>query len=93
VAVDGDAGPLLDRLLEALERDDRVSAPVCGYDYDAGRVECTFQFELADADSVSLVSATGRTRGIFDDALHTAGLLVATSAIAVVAGEDPDQLP
>jgi hypothetical protein len=90
--VQGDAGPLLDRVLGALEQDERAIAPVCGYDYDTGRVECTFQVEL-DERPAGLPSATEEARRIFESALHIAGAYVATSAISIVEGDDPDLLP
>jgi hypothetical protein len=90
--VKGDAGPLLDRVLEALEQDERAIAPVCGYDYDTGRVDATFQLELASPGR-GLVSGTEEARRIFDAALHIAHVFVATSAISIVPGDDPDLLP
>ena len=93
--VDGDAGELLDRVLSALERDDRAIAPACSYDYDAGRIECTFQLALTRflADQELLPEARSVALHVFDEALAHAGVAEPTSALAVVAGDDPERLP
>lgn len=87
-ATDGDAGPILGNVQEALEQDSRVIAPVCGYDYARGELEAVFQL-AADL----LGEAGSRAVDILQSALDTAGISARAIGVSVVEGDDPDQLP
>lgn len=93
--LDGHADAM-DRILDALEADPRALGPVVGYDDDTGRVGAIFQVEVAeyDGDRPDTRTAAARLAGeVFDAALAAAGLEQRTRGLAIVEGDDPDQLP
>ena len=92
ILVDGGPGALLDQVLKALEDDERAIAPVCGYDYDTGRIDSTFRIELTDGPGDNIAAATAVACSIFEDALVRSRLFQVTEAVTVVAGDDPDLL-
>lgn len=91
VSVDGDAADLLDAVLSALEDDSRALSPACGYDHEKQQISAIFQVELALGSQVE--DGAQRAHKLFDLALEHAGVSARTSGIAVVEGDDPDQLP
>lgn len=92
VPVDGDAADLLNAVGDALQADPRALGPVVGYDYERHQVDAIFQVDVTDERG--LVGATAIARGTFNKALYRAGYgHDRTTAVTVVEGADPDQLP
>lgn len=91
VPVNDDAADLLDAVGEALDRDPRALGLALGYDYDRQRVDAIFQ--VVPTPTRSIVDAVVVAAAVFDAALARAGVEARTSGVAVVEGDDPDELP
>jgi hypothetical protein len=87
LGLDGHADAM-DRILDALESDDRAIAPVVSFDDEVGRVDALFQVELAGGFSDAVETAAA----IFDDALLAADVDATTVGVTVVIG-GPEGLP
>jgi hypothetical protein len=81
VRVDGDAADLIDDVLSALERDDRVIAPALSYDYEKQQIEATFQVE---PDDESAETAARLASAAFNDALAAAHADAISFGVSIV---------
>ncbi len=90
---DQDAGPLMEAIGDALEKDPRaIGAGGVGCDYDHAQLEATFQVALEPGPFL-LERASQRALNIATDAIAAAGVDGHVTGVAVVEGDDPDLLP
>lgn len=82
-----------DRLLDALLADPRALGASSITNGDDGEVSTIFQVAPSFPLLSGLDTAAILARHVFEDALAIAGFAAHVSAISVVEGDDPDQLP
>jgi hypothetical protein len=93
VPVNGNAADLIDAVLSALESEPRALDPVVFYDYDRQRIDATFQVQDDHGVGLDHELAAAGAAAIFDAALIAVGVEARTAGIALVEGDDADQLP
>jgi hypothetical protein len=95
VDIDGD-DPRVDALLDALIEDERALG-AWGVSSAGGELACTFQVELFSAWTwgrrPGVSEAAVLAERIFNEALGRAGIPARVTAVAAVAGSDPELLP
>lgn len=81
-----------DTLLDVLIEDPRAHG-VGALATEGGEVSTIFQVEAPAYPKPTIVAATAIATDVFDRALAIAGFVEQTVAVAVVEGDDADQLP